>query len=209
MIKAGRIMKSGGFVTIVMTCLVCTSALSHADFISLSAPGVVLEYLPLATTVTIYVQLSGLEVGQELDTLAATVLYDGALLGTPSISSGPIVPNPLDDPLDFLAFGRSGLADATFLTFGTEWYDRIVSEGTFFTFDVTALALGSGSLYFDFVAATEFNPDFPLDPITLNPVVGPALNFTVVEVPEPTGIMLILTMAAGLCMRWTVRRLRR
>ncbi len=94
---------------IVVTYLIYGAGVSHADFqLSLTVPGVDLDNLPLGVPTTILVQLSGLGVGQELDTLAATVVYDGALLGAPSISSGPIVPNPLDDPLDFLSFGQSG-----------------------------------------------------------------------------------------------------
>ncbi len=210
MIKAGRIMKFGSVIAIVVTCLVCTAALSHADVqISLTAPGGDLDNLPLGVPTTILVQLSGLGVGQELDTLAATVVYDGALLGVPSVSSGPIIPSPLDDPFDFLTVEQSGLADATFLTFGAESSDRIVSEGTFFTFDVIALALGSGSLYFDFIDATQFNPDDPFDSIPLNPVAGPSLGFTVV-VPEPassTLLMGFLVLAAGLGRRRPIRRL--
>ncbi len=172
-------MKFGGIVAIVVTCLIYGAGVSHAGVqLSLTAPGVDLDNLPLGVPTTIHVQLSGLDVGQELDALAATVVYDGVLLGVPLISSGPIVPNPLDNPLDFLTSKQSGLADATFMTFGTEPSDQIVSEGTFFTFDVTPLVYGSGSLSFDFVDATQFNPNDPFDPILLYPVAGPNLTFT-------------------------------
>lgn len=192
---------------IVVTCLFFGATVSHADVqISLTAPGVDLDHLQVGVPATILVQLSGLEAGQELDTLAATVLYDGTLLGIPSISSGPIVPNPLNSPRDFLPDEESGMADATFMTFGIESSNHITLEGTFFSFDVTTLVTGSGSLVFDFADAMEFNPADPYNPIPLVLQKGPALNFIVI--PEPAGGVLILALTAGLCMRWLAKRLR-
>ena len=155
-----------------------------------------LSTLPVGQTVTFTVDLSGLLPGEELDALAATVVYDAALLGPPTIAPGPIVPDPLDDPFDFMVFTAGGVADASFLTFGLDPSARIAANGTFFSFSVEVLAEGGGTLSFDFVDASQFNPADPGWPILRDVVAGPDLGFTAV-VPEP-GVWLLLASAAGL-----------
>jgi hypothetical protein len=124
------------------------------------------------------------------------------LLGEPTIAPGAIIPNPLDDPLDFLVTEGSGIADATFSTFGTESSDHILSNGVFFAFDVEALSPGIGTLAFDFASATEFNPANPSEPIELMVGTGPALDFTVV-VPEPsTAALLLCAVSCGAAAVW-------
>jgi|GEM_PF-2970783 len=180
----------------VFTAFVLSGTLGHAQgdpSLGLFSPAPDLNTLVVGQAITFSVQLSELEVSQELDSLAATVTYDGSLLSVPSISPGAIIPDPLDDALDFLTLEETGLADATFMTFGINQPDHIVADGAFFSFDVVALAAGSGSVSFDFVSATEFNPLDPFDPIPLLIGVGPALSFTVVsEAPEPATFSLLL-----------------
>ncbi len=174
----------------------------HAQVsLSLESGGVNLSQLRVGDTATIEVRLSGLQSGQELDALSATVLYDSALLGDPTIAAGAILPDPLDDPWDFLTFVQSGHAEGSFLTFGTDTATHITSDGLFFSFDVTATDVGGGTFTFDFTDATQFNPADPFDPIYVWVDEGEPLAFTVV--PEPAALAL-LALAAG----WLLTRRR-
>jgi len=164
-------------------------------------------HLAVGQTATIAVRLSGLEPGDELDTLAATVGFSGSLLGEPSIMAGPIVPDPLDDPLDFLTAEKPGYAEATFLTFGQESVDRIRDNGLFFSFDVTALAPGQGEFSFEFVDATAPNPDDRFDPLPVTVQTGGPLSVTVV--PEPHGVLLLGIMGVTIGVGWMGGRWRR
>jgi len=141
--------------------------------------------------VTFHVELAGLGEGRQLDSLSATVDYDGDLLGVPAISSGHILPDMLDDPLDFVASAYPGQADATFLTFGADTENHIVADGIFFSFEVIPLAEGTGIIAFnlDGVDATWFDPQDPWQPVLLQAAHPTA--FTVV--PEPTSAMLGLS----------------
>jgi hypothetical protein len=145
------------------------------------------------------VELVGLEAGQALDSLAATVTFDGSLLGTPTVTAGPIVPNPLDDPLDLLISTDTGLADVAFLTFGTDAADQITSNGVFFSLVATAAAPGTANIAFDFVGATLFNPANPDDPTILPIEPGQPISFTVV--PEPHTIVIACALAIAVLSR--------
>ena len=155
--------------------------------------------LPVGQLVTFQVQLSGLTSGQELDFLAATVNYNSALLGTPTIVKGGIIPNPLADPLDFTPSPAAGQADASFSTFSASSADHIRNNGVFYSFSTQVLMAGEGSLSFSLADASRF-PNIPED-VTM----GQALSFRSVIVPEPsTWVLLIaasLTAAAYFVMR--------
>jgi hypothetical protein len=174
--------------------------LSLSSFANLDAIGV-------GQALTIDVELTGLEVSQELDSLAATVVFNEVLLGTPSIAAGPIVPNPLDDPLDLLTTEAAGLADAAFLTFGLDGVDHITANGVFFSFAVTPVAIGSGNIAFDFIGATLFNAADPNDPTVLTVETGTPLSFVVI--PEPSSLALaavaMIGLAAHACCGWRRR----
>ena len=137
-------------LVLALVILLASAALASARAdITLSIVPLSGSTLYAGQTGTFGVELSGLSPGQELDALAATVIYDDTLLGVPSISPGAIVPDPLDDPLDFVVSEMGGLADASFLTFALDSPFHITSDGMFFSFDVTALAPGAGTLSFD------------------------------------------------------------
>jgi hypothetical protein len=144
--------------------------------------------LPVGYTVTFDVRLSGLEGGQELDSLAATIDYDGAILGAPTIVRGEIVPDPLAGPSDFLFSEDDGMADASFYTSSGDPAHRITENGVFFSFSTEVLAAGSGSFSFSYVDATQF-------PGTDISVTGSALSFQSVIVPEPSTCVLLATAA--------------
>ena len=170
---------------------------SQADvMLALESAGADMGHLAVGQTATIAVRLSGLEPGDELDTLAATVGFSGSLLGEPSIMAGPIVPDPLDAPLDFLTAEKPGYVEGTFLTFGKTPADRIRANGLFFSFDVSALAPGQGEFSFDFVDATAPNPDDPFDPLPVTVQTSGPVSFTVV--PEPSSVLLLAIMGAAI-----------
>lgn len=177
-----------------MSCLVLSCCESRADVsIAISAAEPDANGLVVGQKATFLVELSGLQGGQKLDYLAATVLYDGGLLGAPAIFPGSIIPDPLSDPRDFMTFSDSGTADATFMTFSSATAGHIAATGTFISFEVIAQAVGSGSLCFDYVDATAFNAADPASSIQLSPIAGPALDFTVHAVPEPTAIACLMS----------------
>lgn len=150
--------------------------------------------MPVNTPVTFQVQLAGLQPGQELDALAATIGYNPALLGPPSITGGGILPATLDDPADFGISPAAGQADASFLTFGELTANHITANGTFFSFTANVLSPGSGNLAFTWTDATLFNAGDPLSPIPAKPAAGTALGFSAVPVPEPGTLVLLLPL---------------
>ncbi len=153
----------------------------HADFIlQLSSPSDLNKLTP-GQLVTIRVGLTGLNAGDRLDFLAATVAFDGDLLGTPTIAPGPIIPD-----LSGFAPGESkgvadGLYDTLFAISGTP----ISTNGVFYSFDVTVLGAGSGMIAFDLVASSGSDASgVPLSDVTA----GSAL--TISSVPEPPSWLL-------------------
>jgi len=196
------------FAVSAMAAMLCATSSVHAQVnLSLESNGANLSQLRVGDTATIEVRLGGLQSGQELDALSATILYDETLLSAPSVSHGPIVPDPLADPFDFLVWEEPGIAEGAFLTMGTESSDHVLSNGTFFSFEITVLGVGSGDFVFDFVDASEFNSADPFDPIPLTPSMGPPLQFTVV--PEPGGLSIIVLLLPLLLAARTIRSTRR
>lgn len=185
------------WVAIVFTTVSAQSL--HAELlVELTSNPADLSQLSIGETITIDVTLSGLASGDGLELLAATVDYEGDFLGTPAIAPGPILPDPLDDPLDFIPLESFGTADGIFLTLGTEPADFIGQNGVFFSFMVTAQDVGAGALELSFASALQNNPSDPLDPIVPLISAGGPLSFQVV--PEPTGMMLVLAALAGFVM---------
>jgi hypothetical protein len=147
--------------------------------------------------ITVRVDLTGLAANDQLDSLATTVLYNGSLLGTPSVTVGPTLPNPLDNPLDLLISTDAGLADVAFLTFGTDAADHITSNGTFFTFQAIALAPGSANIAVNFAGATLFNAANPNDPTVLTVVAGAPISIVIVPEPSFLAVALVIVCAAA------------
>lgn len=179
----------------VLVCAGLLCAASHsasAAAISLSSAAD-LQSLAIGTPVTISVSVSGIEPGQTLSLLGATVVFDGLLFSLPSITPGAIVPNPLSDPLDFLSSSDLGLADASFFTFSTSPMEQVSANGEFYSFTVTPQQEGSGTFEFSFVDAGAFDPENPEVPAYIDIEAGLPLSFQIVTVPEPsTALMSVL-----------------
>lgn len=176
--------------TVLVGLAAATSAQGQVS-LSLESGGEDLSQLRVGDTATIEVRLGGLQSGQELDALSATIVYDDVLLSDPVIAAGPILPDPLDDPWNFITLADPGHAEGSFLTFGTDTAAHVTSNGVFFTFDITATDVGAGAFSFDFVDATQFNSINPFDPIYVAVDADEPLAFTVV--PEPVSLMLVTT----------------
>jgi hypothetical protein len=145
--------------------------------------------LPVGQSATFNVQLSGLPSQWELDDLAAIVSYDSALLGTPTIFKGGIIPNPLNATDDFVSAPFPGEAGATFFTLSEDSAYHIRSNGTFFSFSAPVSKAGSGSLLFSLLDVSS--PSGDLD------IAGSPLSIQSVIVPEPSGFILLATAAVA------------
>jgi len=192
--------RSLSICTLSIVALLCGGAAAHAQVsLSLHDAGGNLSELRVGDTATVEVRLSGVQPGQELDTLAAVVVYNGSRLGSPAITGGPILPAAPFFAWDFLEMGQPGYAEASFSTIGEQASHHITSDGLFCSFDVTAAAPGRGALSFDFTDATQFNPDDPLDPTPLTVTEGDPLSFTVV--PEPNAMAMLMALLMPLLWR--------
>jgi hypothetical protein len=189
-------------LTFILLVLVHPFAVRGA-MISLTSTSPDLTALPLDQPVHFSVDLSELPIGGELDSLYATVKFDGNLFDVSSATPGAIVPDPLSDPLDFQTTADLGLVDAAFLTFDTASASHIVASGRFIDFTLTPAAVGTGSIWFDFVGATQFNSSNPAEPIPLELQVSGPLILTIV--PEPL-TNLVLVLGASLCIPMFRRR---
>ena len=93
------------------------------------------------------VTLSGLDPGDSLDLLSADLIWSSSLLGLPTVSAGSIIP-----VIDIAGFDSSasgaGRASA-FYDVSIAMTSPLTSNGQFFSFSVTALAAGSGTIGFD------------------------------------------------------------
>lgn len=190
-----------------------TASVSHAVLtLELSSPDDLLN-LTVGDTATIEVSLAGLDTaaGEELVSLTGSVLFPGAILGTPtSMTAGSIIPNPLSDPLDFQTFAAPGQADGTFITFSVNSSEHITTNGTFFTFDVTAGHAGSGVFTIDplAISAEQYDPTGFLPILRTDLTAGPDLPFVVRQpvtgaIPEPLtfGLGAMTLAAIGLTIR--------
>src|SRR4051794_5533059 len=93
----------------VMTILLGTHVSRAEPMLFFSTTARDLNNLTVGQSISFDVNLSGINGPTDnLDLLAATVTFDGELLGTPSIHPGSIVP----DQTGFLSAAMPGLADA-------------------------------------------------------------------------------------------------
>lgn len=174
--------------TLLFVCFLPLTA--QAVDLSLSSTAPDLNALVVGETLTVQVELSDLS-GMKLELLAATVTYPSALLGTPVISPGSIIPNAAGD---FVSFPTPNVDGSFFST-----TNPIETEGIFYSFDLEVIKAGSGSLKFDYADAKEFGGG------SFTPTKGSSLDF-IATVPEPSSLMLILLTFASLLLMQPVRR---
>lgn len=156
-------------------------------------------HLQIGNSVTFDVNLSGIDPTNSdtyLSYLAATIDYDNSLLNSnPVVAAGAIIP----DPSGFVGTGFFAAADA--------YYDGVFlastpisQDGTFFSFQVTPLQAGSGTLSFTAAAATlanDPNQNDQFTPATVN------LNFNIdaggqgAAVPELSSFVLLISSLLG------------
>jgi hypothetical protein len=163
--------------------------------LSLSSPAD-LAHLHVGDTVAFQVSLTSLGAGQELDSLSATVIFGGGILGTPTVSAGTIIPSPLADPYDLLMGASGGQVDVSFMTYSAAAAGHIRSDGPFCTYYSQVLAPGTGSVSFDFVDATQYNTADPSNPIGLTVGQGDPLSLTALSVSEPSALALLAACGA-------------
>lgn len=174
-------MRVGNFVgpPIVLAAMLAASCYGQAN-VALTT-GVDPHQLQIGSPVQFFVELTGLPLGAELDSLFATVEYDVGKLGLAVVSPGGILPNPLHDPLDFVSNVAPGLVDGAFTTIGLQGAQHISQVGVFYSFALTPIAAGSGSISLSFADASRFNTSEPDRPILIGATTGAALQFTVLS----------------------------
>ncbi len=201
-------MKLRSTIALALGLVVTSTTASQAVVnLELSSPDDLLN-LSIGDTATVEVSLTGLDTtaGEQLVSLTGSVLFPSSILGSPdNLTAGPIIPNPLSDPLDFQVFDAPGQADAAFLTFSVNAAEHITDNGVFFTFEVTTGFVGSGAFTFDALTlqAEQFDPNDLLFPILVDVAPGADLPFTVIAppggaVPEPVTVGFVAMGLAGL-----------
>ncbi len=164
-------------------------AASAEPMINLSSPDNLQNINP-GQTVTIAVGVTGLQ-GESLEYLYVPVGYDDSMFSTPfNFVRGEIVPLT-SSSLDFMTFDALGLAEGVFAPL--DFNDTIGSNGTFFTFQVTALGPGRSSFrVLDGVSAVSSDAPF----LSFTPA---ANQLDTVTTPEPSSLILAcISIAAGI-----------
>lgn len=177
----------GSAIWLIVAC----HALTSEGAITFALVSSELNPLQVGQTATVDVVVSGLESGQELDSAGASLVFDANLLSSTAIIPGGVIQNTGD----FFGFTDVGLVDGSFQTFGDSSSDRLLADGVLFSFELLALAPGSGTVDFDFWFATEFTPDESF--LDVSPGVSGALPFLIVAVPEPAGWQLAWVLSLG------------
>lgn len=168
--------------------------------------------LTVGQPVTFDVSLSGREQTQTISFLAATLYFDSSLLGAPSsVTPGDIIPADASSDSFTPTVGVGGEADASYLDVQSSI--PITSDGVFFTFTVTPLTNGSGTISFsDSLGNSYVFTSYTLDGIDGSTIdAGPDLSYqigtsNVAPVPEPSSLLVVLFAGSvvGLCQgrRW-------
>ncbi|MCS7469111.1 PEP-CTERM sorting domain-containing protein [Stieleria sp. ICT_E10.1] len=179
-------------VCLLLAALVSTPASAGVMSLTLDSRGVDLNGLEVGNSVTIDVLLDRMGVGKLLDLGTTVTLSSSSHLSDPAVSpvAGVIIPDPFD--VFFLGGSANEFVDAQFSTILSIAFEpEINSDGVFFSFDLTAVAAGSGSIGFGPYSPFAISANNPLNPIF--DIDTNALNYTVTSsnaVPEPSSFMI-------------------
>jgi hypothetical protein len=171
------------FQLLVLAVSLLASPAMGAVTLTLDPGATDLSNLVVGETITIGVNLSGLD-GLELTTLGGAIEFPAGSFGTPFNSvAGATVP----DPSDLILTELPGQMDSQFFAFAG---GNIASEGEFFSFQIKALAAGSGTIAFNplsrFAEDQQLNAIFDIDTNSLNFTIRAAQSD---PVPEPASLL--------------------
>jgi hypothetical protein len=165
---------------VTLLLFVATQSAEAGPMLALSSDAPDLNHLAVGQSFNVQVSLSGLNPGDTLDFLAATVLFEATVLGTPTLAIGPIVP----DPTGFAPSALPGLADASYDDLFAASGSPITANGLFYSFGVTVQSAGQGTISFDFVDSS--GSDASGAPLPVVNAGGPLTFATATAVPEPS-----------------------
>ncbi len=170
---------------IVAFLILTFNSVSHAALVlSLSSPNG-LSSLRVGDTITIEASLTGLNAGEELDSLTATTSLVPSIFAKPNPPvAGPIIPNASD----FIPVISVGIADGAF--FMSAGPNGIVSNGVFYSFSVKVLGHGSGVIVLD---SGSLSAEFVGQAAPVFPTAAGGLAYNVV--PEPTTAVIMSCFA--------------
>lgn len=192
------------FACSLLGLLLWAGSLSAEPMIQLSSPDDLSNINP-GQTVIIQVDVTGLTAGESIWSLDVPVTFNPAMFSTPfNLMAGSIVPPP-SDPNDFMGQVAPGLAQGTFLplNFGA---DVISNNGTFYSFQVTALQAGRSTFEIGSGAGAT-SPDAPNFSFTP----GAANRLDAVTTPEPgslAAVCISCAVAAGFARRKIFKAMR-
>ncbi len=192
-----------------LVCLVtwgilsCWCDTSRADPILSFSPSIDVNQAIMGRTFSVDIVLSGLNPGDKLTFLGFDATVDAASFSLPNnLRAGGIIPDIRSfSPLSF-NFGNENFSTASFESqigpMPPYPLPPIGSNGVFMSFDITPTRTGISSLNFVFVGSAGKNSvdiDLP------NARGGPALQFNVSAVPEPSLWGALLAGCGLLCSR--------
>ena len=174
-----------GYSLIVNLFLFTFTELSFAELLLTMSSSLQPSTLNVGETVTVEVHLVGIEMGQELDSLAVDVSIDDTVF-TDLIDpiAGPAVVPSSETDFDPFSFADSDLITGAFLLDSA--MSGITTNGLFFSFTMTATNPGTGTIGFVPGSALAVTNGDDFLPVTE----GDPLQFTVV-VPEPTTLAVL------------------
>ena len=164
-------------IAALLLFLVRAQCASAGPLLSLSAlPNPLV--LEVGQTADVAINVSGLEAEDRLEFLAATVEFDADLLTAAEVRPGSVIP----DVSGFQSGVLSGLVDGNYDASLTADDSAIHENGSLYSFELRAIAAGSGHLQFSFIDSEGFRANVPLDRV----IAGQPL---VVHVLEATPVL--------------------
>jgi hypothetical protein len=188
-------MKISRFLGALALPLLFGSSIQAGPIVSLSSPDN-LSQIQVGDTVHVDITLAGLNPGDTLELLGASVVFPAVSFGAPSTNTPYVVPNGIVPDVGgysgAVPAGKAvGLYDTLNLLPPPAFFPAITANGRFFSFTVTALKEGSGTFAF----GNDLNSiGFDASGAPLDNVVGlNELSFTVLQstIPEPASAILL------------------